>query len=189
MCTSILDAVCQYKSIRFIQVKNKKLACIYYSLILLVLAYVIGFTIIAEKGYQIKDEVAGTTGIKIKGSASIGNDTNHSSIQDILQLTPLDAMDLVRPAMEENAFFLTTAMTVTPNQTRGLCDGNLNEAPECTPQDTSACQEEFYAWDSQGIHHQNLFVLSHPLQTIVPLQKITKIQQLQRNVYRRMWIK
>jgi len=149
MCQRIADALCQYKSIRFIQVKNKKLAFIYYSLLLLVLAYVVGYTVIAQKGYQIADEVAGTTGVKIKGSASIGNDTDFT---DITTLIPLDAMDLVRPPMEENAFFLTTAMTVTPNQTRGICDGNINEAPECTPQDTSACTEELYSWDSQGLY-------------------------------------
>ena len=155
MCQRICDALCQYKSIRFIQVKNKKLACIYYSLILLVLAYVIGFTIVYNKGYQVKDEVAGTTGIKIKGSGSIGNDTNYT---DITELTPLDAIDLVRPAMEENAFFLTTAMTVTPNQTQEICDGNPNEAPECTSTNTDPCKEEFYAWDSQGI-----FIIHHKL--------------------------
>ena len=92
------------------------------------MAYVIGYTMIANKGYQIKDEIAGTTGAKIKGTGSIGNDTNYN---DITELIPLDAMDLVRPSMEENAFFLTTAMTVTPNQTQTICDGNPNQALEC----------------------------------------------------------
>ncbi len=105
MCQKICDSMCQYKSIRFINVKNKKLACVYYTLLVTVLGYVIGYTIIAEKGYQAHDEDADTTGVTLKGSASIGNDTDFT---DISTLTPLDAMDLVRPSMEENAFFATT---------------------------------------------------------------------------------
>mmetsp|Transcript_17697 Transcript_17697/g.27875 ORF Transcript_17697/g.27875 Transcript_17697/m.27875 type:complete len:389 (-) Transcript_17697:220-1386(-) len=149
MCQKLCDALCQYKSVRFIQVKNKKLAAIYYTVLLAVLGYVIGFTIIAQKGYQQADEVAGTVGVKIKGSSSVGNDTNFT---DITSLIPFDSMDLIRPSMEENAFFLTTAMTITPNQTRGFCDGNPSETPECTVEDASACKEEFYSWNSQGMY-------------------------------------
>ena len=151
MCNTFSDFVCQYKSIRFIQVKDKRLACLHYTLIFTIFAYVVCVTIIADKGYQLKDEVAGTTMITITGSASIGNDTDYSTSDDILLLTPLDAMDLVRPAMEENAFFLTTSMTVTPNQTRSTCDGN-DQSPECTPQDTSACQTSLYSKNPQGMY-------------------------------------
>ncbi len=57
--------------------------------------------------------------------------------------------------MEENAFFIITAITQTPNQTRQLnCPGN-DDVPECTPEDTSPCNEYFYDPDSQGIFNGN----------------------------------
>merc|ERR1719334_3027319 len=87
--------------------------------------------------------------IKLKGSASIGDDQNYT---EITELEPLDAMDLVRPSMEENAFFLTTAMAITPNQTQDICDGNPNETPSCSAHDASNCAQEFYSWNSQGLY-------------------------------------
>ena len=94
------------------------------------------------------DDAAGTTLVKIKGSGSIGDDVTLTAITD---LEPLDAMDLVRPSMEENAFFLITAMAITPNQTQDVCDGNPNETPSCSAHDASNCSQEFYSWNSQGI--------------------------------------
>ena len=71
---------------------------------LLVAAYVVVFTIMMEKGYQHTAPVSGTTSIKLKGTASIGNASGPRH-----ELIPLDAMDLVQPQIEENAFFLVTA--------------------------------------------------------------------------------
>mmetsp|Transcript_68683 Transcript_68683/g.109095 ORF Transcript_68683/g.109095 Transcript_68683/m.109095 type:complete len:387 (-) Transcript_68683:154-1314(-) len=142
MCQSLADAFCQYQSIRFITVRNRKLVAIYYFVILLVLCYVVGYTIIAAKGYQTTDEVAGSTSVKIKGSGSIGNNS--------ATLKPLDAMDLVVPANELDAFFITTAITTTRNQTQSLCNGD-QDVPECTVQDPSNCTEEYFSASSQGI--------------------------------------
>ena len=88
MCESLTDILCQYQSIRFITVKNKKLAAIYYFIVFLVLLYVIGYTIVIDRGYQATADASGSTSIKIKGSGLVGsNDT----------VRPLDAMDLVFP--------------------------------------------------------------------------------------------
>eukprot|EP01083_Nonionella_stella_P234965 826716_1 len=136
---------CEYKSIRFIRIRNVKLSIIYWITMLVVLMYVVIFTILVDKGYQDTAEVTGTTSIKLKGSGSIGDD--NGPIEDLI---PVDAMDLVQPSMEEDAFFIITAVTQTPNQTRQLdCPGN-EDIPECTPQDTSPCNEYFYDPDSQG---------------------------------------
>ena len=114
---------CEYKSIRFIRVRNVKLSCIYYIAMALVLVYVVAYTIILEKGYQSNDTVTGTTSVKLKGRGAIGDE--NGAIED---LVPLDSMDLVQPSMEENAFFVVTSMTITPNQTRQLdCDGNTHQ--------------------------------------------------------------
>ena len=68
---------------------------------LLVAVYVVVFTIILEKGYQDTAVVSGTTSVKLKGSGSIGDESG--SLDDLI---PLDAMDLVQPSFEENAFFI-----------------------------------------------------------------------------------
>eukprot|EP01083_Nonionella_stella_P211178 763841_1 len=145
MCDRFTDAFCQYQSIRFITVKNKKLASIYYLILFLVLIYVIGYTIIANKGYQAIDDVSGSTSIKIKGSGSIGNGSS---------LLPLDSMDLVNPSNELNAFFITTAITSTRNQTQTTCNGD-EDAPLCTHTDTSNCTEQYFSPNAQGIYTGN----------------------------------
>ena len=69
----------------------------------LVLCYVIGFTIIREKGYQATNTEKGTTSAKVKGSACIGDVKNY---KDIKELLPLDIMDVRVPANEEGALFM-----------------------------------------------------------------------------------
>ena len=132
----------------------------------LVLCYVIGFTIIREKGYQATNTVKGTTSAKVKGSACIGDLKNY---KDIKELLPLDIMDVRVPANEEGALFMlifytiffiyilsniaqlsTTARTITKNQTRKFCNGN-HRVPICTTDDTSACEQKLFSWDSQGL--------------------------------------
>ena len=143
MCNSLCDSLCQYQSIRFVTIKNKKIASIYYFIIFLVLCYVVGYTVIYSKGYQATGDVSGTTVVKIKGSGAIGNDT--------VGLQPLDAMDLVVPSTEADAFFVTTAINTTPNQTQTTCDGD-DDSPMCTADDASNCTLETFDWDSHGIY-------------------------------------
>jgi len=107
-----------------------------------VLAYVVGYTIIADKGYQATDEVAGTTTTKVKGSGSIGNAST---------LMALDSMDLVIPATEVGALFLTTAITSTPNQAQSVCDGN-DDAAVCTSGDSTNCTAEYFSSKSLGLY-------------------------------------
>eukprot|EP00486_Rosalina_sp_Unknown_P015356 CAMPEP_0201592242 /NCGR_PEP_ID=MMETSP0190_2-20130828/190193_1 /ASSEMBLY_ACC=CAM_ASM_000263 /TAXON_ID=37353 /ORGANISM="Rosalina sp." /LENGTH=244 /DNA_ID=CAMNT_0048050929 /DNA_START=30 /DNA_END=761 /DNA_ORIENTATION=+ len=142
MCQAVADALCQYQSIRFITVRNKKLVAIYYLIQFLVLCYVVGYTIIADKGYQAEDDVNGSTSVKIKGSGAIGKGAS---------LQPLDSMDLVVPSNELNAFFITTAITTTPNQTQTTCNGD-EDAPLCTHADTSNCTETYFSPNAQGIY-------------------------------------
>ena len=71
---------------------------------LFVALYVVLFTIFMEKGYQNTTTAYGTTSIKLKGTGSIGDESGSRQ-----ELIPLDAMDLVQPQIEENAFFIVTA--------------------------------------------------------------------------------
>lgn len=97
------DALCVYKSTRFIRVRNKKLVTIYYVAILVVLLYIILGTIWYSKGYQKTDPVTGTTSVKLKGTGSVNGSIGST------EGTVFDAMDLVVPSVEEDAFFITTS--------------------------------------------------------------------------------
>merc|ERR1711902_477629 len=112
------DALCVYKSTRFIRVRNKKLVTIYYTMLIVVLLYIALYTIWFDKGYQAVDPVTGTTSVKLKGTGSINGQIGTT------EGTVFDAMDLVVPALEEDAFFITTSMIITPNQTHDVCPGN-----------------------------------------------------------------
>lgn len=146
----ICSMLCDYKSVRFIKIRNVKLSIAYWIAVVFVALYVLLFTIILEKGYQSTATVSGTTSIKLKGTGSIGNESG--PWQDLL---PLDAMDLVQPAIEEDAFFVVTSRATTPNQTRQMdCEGNA-DVPECTAENTTLCNEYLYSWQSQGIFTGN----------------------------------
>jgi len=137
------DAFCVYKSTRFIRVKNKKLVTVYYITILFVLLYIGLYTIYAEKGYQTKDQVTGTTSAKLKGTGSVNGSIGTTTG------TVFDAMDLVVPSVEEDAFFVTTSMILTPNQSRSICAGN-DDVSFCN--DTTPCSAGTYSPKSQGIY-------------------------------------
>ena len=86
---------------------------------LVIIAYVVGYVFIAHKGYQYIDNgaVSGTT-TKIKGVAY----TNDLDVRVGEQLW--DAADLIVPPEENGAFFITTNIITTHNQTQGECTEN-----------------------------------------------------------------
>ena len=151
---------------------------------MLIAMYVVLYTIVLEKGYQTTDTVSGTTSVKLKGSGSIGDESGPAT-----DLLVVDAMDLVQPSMEQNAFFLVTARymfmkpvavlneliymfsclacyrrVTTPNQTRQTnCAGN-HDVPECTTENTTLCNEELYNPSSQVLLPSFLsFIISNSL--------------------------
>ena len=128
------------KSTRFIRVRNPKLVCIYYSVIVFVLLYVVFYTIYWDYGYQKYDTVVGTSSAKLKGTGSIGN------ISDYRQSSVYDAMDLVVPPNEENAFFIATSQIITPNQTRQDCLGNSDTV--CIPSTSHILILSFFVFSS-----------------------------------------
>lgn len=104
-----------YKSVQFIRIENTGLALVYYSVVLAVLVYVIGFTIIKDKGYQEYDNLVGSTMLKAKGFAQTSDGTIY------------DAIDLVQPAKTDGLMFIGTNMWKTHGQTRGSCEGSEDD--------------------------------------------------------------
>jgi P2X purinoceptor 4 len=93
--------------------------------------YVVLFTIVVDKGYQIYDPVTGTVVPKVKGTAS--------SLRTNLIY---DNNDLIIPPTEENALFVTTNLVAT-NQSRGECQGDDKAQELCSKGCTSAPRYTF----------------------------------------------
>eukprot|EP00484_Ammonia_sp_Unknown_P028800 CAMPEP_0197047796 /NCGR_PEP_ID=MMETSP1384-20130603/23241_1 /TAXON_ID=29189 /ORGANISM="Ammonia sp." /LENGTH=412 /DNA_ID=CAMNT_0042479799 /DNA_START=36 /DNA_END=1274 /DNA_ORIENTATION=- len=139
------EALCVYKSTRFIRVRNHKLVAVYYSCLLIVLLYICLYTIWYDGGYQAQCLITGTSSAKLKGTGSVGGSVGSTDG------TVYDAMDLVFPALEEDAFFATTSMILTANQSRGKCPGN-KDVPACDSSNyTTVCVKGTYDSMSQGI--------------------------------------
>jgi hypothetical protein len=112
-----------YRSTKFIQVKDYRLGLLDLLIKLLIIGYIVGYSIIVKHGYQELDPVTGVVNVKIKGSASDGPVSDPATV--------FDSFDLIQPALENNAFFVTSRLYVTKNQTKGVWLGNMVNTPEC----------------------------------------------------------
>jgi hypothetical protein len=88
-----------YQSVQMIEIKNPTLGMIYYATIVLVAIYVIGYTIIIDKGYQFQEPLVANTMIKMKGSA-------HTK-----DFRVLDSYDLVIPPILPDAVFVGSVLS------------------------------------------------------------------------------
>jgi P2X purinoceptor 4 len=75
-----------------------------------------------NKGYQEFANVESAVVTKVKGVAFTNTNKN---IPDIYRRI-WDTSDLIVPPSENDAFFITTNIIITPNQTRGACSEVLN---------------------------------------------------------------
>ena len=60
---------CTYKSVKFINVHDKRLAVIHYALMATLLVYVVAYQVFAKGGYQAHEAFVGNVVLKIKGVA------------------------------------------------------------------------------------------------------------------------
>lgn len=73
-----------------------------------------------KKGYQQFSPVESAIVTKVKGVASTDFQSPNSLTPDMYHRI-WDTSDLIVPASENNAFFVTTNVVITPNQTRSTC--------------------------------------------------------------------
>lgn len=119
MAESWISTLLAYKSIKFITVRNPKLALFNYFLMTSIAAYVIAYTVIFEKGYQDFGGLVGTVSPKVKG---VGFDNRTGLVYDLY--------DAVLPAVEQDSLFVTTKYVRT-EQTRGTCAGDDGSTEAC----------------------------------------------------------
>jgi len=110
------------KTVKLVQIRHWKLALFNYLVILTILLYVIVAQIVLKKGYQATDTLVGDVNIKMKGTA--WSEVNGGFVN-------WDEYDVVTPAKEEDAFFVTTSYQITPKQVRGECT-TPNSALSCS---------------------------------------------------------
>ncbi|CAI9584267.1 unnamed protein product, partial [Staurois parvus] len=112
-CQEVYSCIFDYNTPRIALIKSRKVGLLNRVIQLLILAYVIGWVFVWEKGYQDFETVVSSVNSKVKGVAV----TNTSE----LGLRIWDVADYIIPAQEENAFFVMTNLILTQNQSQGYC--------------------------------------------------------------------
>eukprot|EP00658_Telonema_sp_P-2_P013345 TRINITY_DN15056_c0_g1_i1.p2 TRINITY_DN15056_c0_g1~~TRINITY_DN15056_c0_g1_i1.p2 ORF type:complete len:250 (-),score=72.10 TRINITY_DN15056_c0_g1_i1:4-753(-) len=98
-----------YPSVRYLQVEAKCPALLFRTLQLVVVVYIVVYSIVLQKAYQEYQPVVAETFSKVKGSAVNSNQSVY------------DTIDLVVPPLLENSIFITTNF-VRVNETKdSLC--------------------------------------------------------------------
>ncbi|KAG8514949.1 P2X purinoceptor 4 [Galemys pyrenaicus] len=139
-CCAVLTAfLFEYDTPRIVLIRSRKVGLMNRAVQLLILAYVVGWVFVWEKGYQETDSVVSSVTTKAKGVAV----TNTSN----LGFRIWDVADYVIPAQEENSLFIMTNMIVTTNQTQGLC-------PE-VPEKTTMCDSDANCTTGSTSTHSN----------------------------------
>jgi P2X purinoceptor 4 len=140
LCARIVDSVLEYETPKVVHISNKTVGFINRSIQLIVVAYIALYVIWWEKGYQEFDAAVSASTTKLKGiSLTNFSDLNISIHGGFDGLRLWDVADYVVPPQENDAFFLTTNIVITPQQKQGKCpeDPTVYQA-QCT--DDSQCQ-------------------------------------------------
>uniref|UniRef100_A0A8D1CSS2 Purinergic receptor P2X 4 n=2 Tax=Sus scrofa TaxID=9823 RepID=A0A8D1CSS2_PIG len=141
-CCAVLYAfLFEYDTPRIVLIRSRKVGLMNRMVQLLILAYVIGWVFVWEKGYQETDSVVSSVTTKAKGVTM----TNTSK----LGFRIWDVADYVIPAQEENSLFIMTNLIITMNQTQGLC-------PEIPDKTTTCKSDANCAAGSSGTHSNGL---------------------------------
>jgi len=122
-CAANFEEYLVYTTKKELRVKNKFIAGVYLVGMLSISLYVVAYTIILQKGYQLVAFPSGYVSTKISG---LGFNYEGSATND----SYFESVDLVWPPIEMDGLFLTTAVVETW-QSRGICDGDV----ECDSDD------------------------------------------------------
>ncbi|XP_077811670.1 P2X purinoceptor 4 isoform X10 [Macaca mulatta] len=137
-CAALAAFLFEYDTPRIVLIRSRKVGLMNRAVQLLILAYVIGWVFVWEKGYQETDSVVSSVTTKVKGVAV----TNTSK----LGFRIWDVADYVIPA-QENSLFVMTNMILTMNQTQDLC-------PEI-PDVTTVCKSDANCTAGSAGTHSN----------------------------------
>uniref|UniRef100_A0ACB8FZR6 P2X purinoceptor 4 n=1 Tax=Sphaerodactylus townsendi TaxID=933632 RepID=A0ACB8FZR6_9SAUR len=140
-CGVLYSFLFEYDTPRIVLIKSRKVGLMNRLVQLAILAYVIGWVFVWEKGYQETDSVVSSVTTKVKGLAV----TNTSE----LGLRIWDVADYVIPPQGENAVFIMTNLIITLNQTQSSCPELPDKTTTCSSD--SDCTAGYIGTHSNGI--------------------------------------
>uniref|UniRef100_A0A8D0H812 P2X purinoceptor n=1 Tax=Sphenodon punctatus TaxID=8508 RepID=A0A8D0H812_SPHPU len=140
-CAGCYSFLFEYDTPRIVLIKSRKVGVMNRLVQLAILAYVIGWVFVWEKGYQETDSVVSSVTTKVKGVAM----TNTSE----LGLRIWDVADYVIPPQGENAVFIMTNLIVTLNQTQSYCPELPDKTTRC--QSDENCMKGYVGTHSNGV--------------------------------------
>ncbi|RXN10374.1 P2X purinoceptor 1-like protein [Labeo rohita] len=131
----------EYETPRQVLVKNKRVAVVCRIIQMGVLAYIIGWVFMYEKGYQTVDTAIGSVFTKMKGVSF----TNISGKERIW-----DAADYVFPEQGDSSFVVMTNYIVTVGQKQGKCPELLDKKIKNNCTSDKDCDEGKYKRTGNG---------------------------------------
>jgi len=115
----------EYDTPKIVHIKSKKIGILSRLVQLAIIAYVIGYVLYYNKAYQEFDNVVSAVSAKVKGIVETKfSDKELANVPEgwkHLYRRIWDVADFVVPPTQNNAFFVTTNMIITPNQTMSEC--------------------------------------------------------------------
>jgi hypothetical protein len=149
-----------YQSVKFIEIKNWRLAVVNNFLKLAIIFYILFYQVYYKGGYQEIDLITGTVSPKIKGSAGSNNTVDRQGNPEYIAY---DAVDLVQPPLEADGFFIMTQLFRKSNQTRGVCsDPNTSVKSGDINRITGLCNTGTYSQNGGLIVQQQPVNSSQP---------------------------
>ncbi|XP_059844163.1 P2X purinoceptor 4-like isoform X1 [Hypanus sabinus] len=140
-CTVACDTFLEYDTPRILLINNRTIGVLNRLVQLVILAYVVGWVFMWEKGYQEFDYPFSSVTTKVKGIAF----TNSTEFGEHIW----DAPEYVIPPQQETSFFVMTNFIITKNQTQGQCPELPSEQTRC--KSDSDCAKGQHSRHSNGI--------------------------------------
>ncbi|XP_044296546.1 P2X purinoceptor 4 isoform X2 [Varanus komodoensis] len=141
LCGVLYSFLFEYDTPRIVTIKSRKVGLMNRLVQLAILAYVIGWVFVWEKGYQETDSVVSSVTAKVKGITM----TNTSELGPRIW----DVADYVIPPQAENSVFIMTNMIITLNQTQRRCPELPDKNTIC--QSDKDCRKGYVGTHSNGV--------------------------------------
>eukprot|EP01028_Stygiella_incarcerata_P001516 TRINITY_DN12687_c0_g1_i2.p1 TRINITY_DN12687_c0_g1~~TRINITY_DN12687_c0_g1_i2.p1 ORF type:complete len:431 (-),score=79.84 TRINITY_DN12687_c0_g1_i2:49-1341(-) len=109
------DRTFSYRTKKVVKVLDRRAGFVYAGAVLLVVAYIVGYVFLYERGYLVTEVARGLVSTKTKGTA-IGKKVGGGD--DLF----FDSSDLVNPPDDAGGVFIATRLEITNDQHRGVCD-------------------------------------------------------------------